>query len=304
MNILVMGGTRFVGKALVNLLLTQGHSLTLFTRGNIEPSSSVEHLKGDRNSPDDLSVLNGRTFDVIIDSSGRNRLQTELVLSITGNPIHRFLYVSSAGVYDDSIYFPIEESFTIDQLSRHYGKYETELFLIDNNIPFTSFRPTYIYGPGNYNPIEKWFFDRITFDKVIPIPYNGEIITQLGHVSDLAQAMVKTLEYSICLNKIYNCSSRTSVSIKGLIHLASKACGKSLSDIKLRPFNASLLDSKSRKLFPIRLSNFFTDIELISSHINWEPSISLEDGLLDSFTNDYNLLVNNEPDFSKDELLN
>ena len=304
MNILVMGGTRFVGKALVNLLLTQGHTLTLFTRGNIAPSSSVEHLKGDRNSHNDLSVLNGRTFDVIIDSSGRNRLQTEKVLSMTGKPLHRFLYVSSAGVYDDSIYFPIDESFAINQLSRHYGKHETELFLIDNNIPFTSFRPTYIYGPGNYNPIEKWFFDRISFDKVIPIPDNGDIITQLGHVSDLAQAMVKTLEYSICLNKIYNCSGKTSVSIKGLIHLATKACGKSLSEIKLRQFKASSVDSKSRKSFPIRLSNFFTDIELICSDINWEPSISLEDGLLDSFNNDYNFLINNKPDFSKDELLN
>ncbi len=303
MNILVMGGTRFVGKAIVNLLLSQRHSLTLFTRGNIIPSPSVEHIKGDRNSLDDLSVLKGRTFDVIIDSSGRNRSQTESMLSVTGIPLHRLLYVSSAGVYEDSICFPIDESTPIDIKSRHYGKYETEQYLIHNKIPFTSFRPTYIYGAGNYNPIEKWFFDRITFNKVIPIPSNADIITQLGHVSDLADAMIRSLDYSICINKVYNCSAKKAVTIKGLIQLAALVCSKNLKDLQYREFNVSSLDSKSRKLFPIRLSNFFTDTSLLSTHINWEPKIGIEEGLRDSYENDYALLTNNNTDFSNDELL-
>ncbi|HCA60481.1 MAG TPA: 3-beta hydroxysteroid dehydrogenase, partial [Synechococcales bacterium UBA8647] len=49
-------------------------------------------------------------------------------------------------------------------------------------IPFTSFRPTYIYGPGNYNPVENWFFDRIVHGRPVPIPGDGTTITQLGHV--------------------------------------------------------------------------------------------------------------------------
>ena len=303
MKILVMGGTRFVGKALVNLLLYHGHSLTLFTRGNLPPHTSVEHIKGDRNSLEDLSVLKGRSFDVIIDSSGRNKSQTESTLSVTGAPLHRFLYVSSAGVYQDSISFPMDESTPIDIKSRHYGKFETEKYLIESKIPFTSFRPTYIYGPGNYNPIEKWFFDRITLNKVIPIPSNADIITQLGHVSDLAQAMARSLEYSICRNQVYNCSAKKAVTIRGLIQLAAMACGKNSADLKYREFNVEALDSKSRKLFPIRLSNFFTDTSLLSSHINWEPKIGIEEGFIDSFTKDYSILSNNQPDFSKDQLL-
>ena len=48
-----------------------------------------------------------------------------------------------------------------DVKSRHKGKLETESYLKKIGIPFTSIRPTYIYGAGNYNPLEEWFFTRL-----------------------------------------------------------------------------------------------------------------------------------------------
>ena len=48
-------------------------------------------------------------------------------------------------------------------------------------------------APGNYNPIEAWFFDRLVRDRPIPIPGSGLQITQLGHCGDLAKAMVAIL---------------------------------------------------------------------------------------------------------------
>ena len=199
-----MGGTRFVGKALVKKLIMKGYDVTVFTRGNRSLPKDVTHIKGDRNS-DSIRQLAGMKFEVIIDSSGRSLEQTKRVVELTGHPSHRLLYLSSAGIYDDDDRWPLDEESLIDPSSRHIGKSETEKWLSINKIPFTSFRPTYIYGPGNYNPIEKWFFDRIVSNRPIPIPFDGSTITQLGHVSDLADAMTLCLEKEVSKNKIYNC---------------------------------------------------------------------------------------------------
>ena len=72
MKILVMGGTRFVGKPLVARLQGQGHALTLFTRGRLPSPKGVESVQGDRSVDADLDQLKGRNFEVIIDSSGRS----------------------------------------------------------------------------------------------------------------------------------------------------------------------------------------------------------------------------------------
>ena len=50
MRILVMGGTRFVGRPLVGRLLAAGHQLSLFTRGRQPVPEGIEHLQGDRSS--------------------------------------------------------------------------------------------------------------------------------------------------------------------------------------------------------------------------------------------------------------
>ena len=156
-----MGGTRFVGKPLVERLQAFGHALTLFTRGNRPAPEGVEHLIGDRSDPAAMEQLQGRAFDVIVDSSGRSLDDSRAVIERTGAPSHRFVYVSSAGVYADSELWPLDEDSPTDPQSRHAGKLHTEAWLRSQGIAFTSFRPTYIVGPGNYNPVESWFFDRI-----------------------------------------------------------------------------------------------------------------------------------------------
>tara|TARA_B100000700_G_scaffold171903_1_gene189869 strand:- start:608 stop:1525 length:918 start_codon:yes stop_codon:yes gene_type:complete len=300
MKILVLGGTRFVGKSLVYELLKEEHEVTLFTRGNNPIPSGVEHIKGDRELLDSLEILKDKTYDILVDTSGRTKEQTEKVVSLIGRPTNRVIYISSAGVYDYSSYWPLDENSPIDENSRHYGKYKTEQFLINERIPFTSFRPTYIYGPGNYNPIEKWFFDRINFNQPIPLPGKGEIITQLGHVNDLSKAIVTSLKYDISINKIYNCSGKKGVTFRGLVFACADVLGVKHENLDIRSFDPALLNPKERKLFPLRLNNFITDINLIEEDIDWSPSIHLEDGLLDSYDNDYKIRKYPRPDFSID----
>ncbi|MCB4399356.1 NAD-dependent epimerase/dehydratase family protein [Synechococcus sp. MU1625] len=303
MKILVMGGTRFVGRPLVTRLQAQGHALTLFTRGKNPVPAGVEHLRGDRSSDEGLSALQGRSFDVIVDSSGRKQEDSSRVVDITGAPSHRFVYVSSAGVYADSDQWPLDESSPTDPQSRHAGKADTEAWLRREGIAFTSFRPTYIYGPGNYNPVERWFFDRIVHNRPIPLPGDGSTITQLGHVEDLAEAMARCIEVDAAANRIYNCSDKQGITFRGLIRSAAVACGRDPDGLDLRSFNPSELDPKARKAFPLRLNHFLTDITRVERELAWQPSFDLAKGLADSYTNDYALNPTAEPDFSSDVAL-
>lgn len=302
-QILVMGGTRFIGKPLVAQLLAAGHELTLFTRGRQPLPEGVAHLSGDRSDPAALEPLRGRAFDVIIDSSGRSGADSQAVVERTGAPSHRFVYVSSAGVYADSELWPLDEDAATDPASRHAGKLDTESWLRQQAIPFTSFRPTYIYGPGNYNPVESWFFDRIVHGRPVPLPGDGTTITQLGHVSDLATAMARCLDVEAATNRIYNCSGAQGVTFRGLVAAAARACGVDPAAVEIRSFDPSGLDKKARKAFPLRLAHFLTDIHRVQRELAWSPCFDLEAGLADSFGNDYALRGPTTPDFSSDEAL-
>jgi nucleoside-diphosphate-sugar epimerase len=302
MRILVMGGTRFVGRPVVAHLVEAGHDVTLFTRGRQPVPDGVAHLQGDRSVAADLAALAGQPFDVIVDSSGRTLEDTRSVLLHTGAPRHRLVYVSSAGVYADSDTWPLDEESPTDPASRHAGKAETESWLLAEGIPFTSFRPTYIIGPGNYNPIERWFFDRLVHGRPMPLPGDGQLITQLGDVRDLAVAMVRCLEVDASCNRIYNCSGRQGVTLRGLVAAAAVACGRDPATVEIRSFDPALLDKKARKAFPLRLSHFFTDTHRLQRELAWQPSFDLARSLSENFQMDYahNGLT---PDFSADEAL-
>jgi nucleoside-diphosphate-sugar epimerase len=304
MDILVMGGTRFVGKPLVAQLQASGHRLTLFTRGRQAVPAGLEHLVGDRTDPAALAQLQGRRFDVIVDSSGRSLEDSSAVIACTGAPSHRFVYVSSAGVYADSELWPLHEDSPTDPQSRHAGKLHTEAWLRQQSIPFTSFRPTYIYGPGNYNPVESWFFDRIVHGRPVPLPGDGSTITQLGHVEDLAAAMARCIEVDAATNRTYNCTGLQGISFRGLVAAAARACGRDPGAVEIRSFDPAGLDKKARKAFPLRLAHFLPDTSRVRRELALQPRFdNLETGLADSYTNDYAQQPPTNPDFSGDEAL-
>ena len=298
-----MGGTRFVGKSLVPKLLSGNHELTIFTRGNLPVPDSIEHVLGDRNKIESLELLKDRGFDIVFDLSGRNLDQSKNLINVIGIPKFRFVYISSAGVYADTDLFPIDENYKLDQNSRHIGKADTERWLIESNISFTSFRPTYIFGPGNYNSIESWFFDRLINRKTIPIPGDGNIITQLGHVSDLTDAMILSIKSNKANNQIYNCSGSQAVTFNGIVNIAAEACGVDINDVNIKYFEYSKLDTKARKAFPLRISNFITNTLLLENDLEWKAKYDVYQGFIDSFQNDYLLRSKFDLDFSLDQKL-
>ena len=71
MKLLVLGGTKFLGRAVVDAAIAAGHEVTLFNRGQLDPAAypSLEHLRGDRTTSEGLSILRGRTWDAAIDTA-------------------------------------------------------------------------------------------------------------------------------------------------------------------------------------------------------------------------------------------
>ena len=305
MRILVMGGTRFIGVYLTKILVEQGHQVVLFNRGKKPvPVEGVQQIHGDRTDPAQLKEkLSQERFDAIFDNNGRELSDTQPLVEIFKDRVKHFVYVSSAGVYLKSDQMPHLEGDPVDPNSRHKGKYETEAYLAEVGLPWTSIRPTYIYGPQNYNDLEAWFFDRIVRDRQIPIPGNGLHLTQFGHVRDLARAMAAVLENERAIGQIYNVSGDRYVTFDGFARTCAQAAGKSADEIELVHYDPKQFNFGKRKSFPLRVQHFFADAHKAIAHLNWKPEFDLLSGLKDSFQNDY--LASGcdraEIDFSVDE---
>ncbi|MEC4818342.1 MAG: NAD-dependent epimerase/dehydratase family protein [Scytonema sp. PMC 1069.18] len=289
MRVLIIGGTRFIGVYLTKLLVEQGHQVVLFNRGNRPvPVEGVGQIIGDRTDATQLKEkLSPENFEAIFDNNGRELSDTQPLVEIFQDRVKHFVYMSSAGVYHKSDQMPHVEGDAIDPKSRHLGKHETEAYLMQQGLPFTSIRPTYIYGPLNYNDLEAWFFDRITRGRPIPIPGSGLHITQLGHVQDLAKAMTQVLGNSQAIRQIYNVSGDRYVTFDGLARACAAAAGKSSEDIKIIHYDPKKFDFGKRKAFPLRTQHFFASVDKAKAELNWQPKYDLISGFKDSFHNDY-----------------
>lgn len=304
MRILIMGGTRFIGVYLTQMLMEQGHEVVLFNRGNRPaPVEGVQQITGDRTDSAQLKEkLSKEHFDAIFDNNGRELSDTQPLAEIFKDRVQHFVYMSSAGVYLPSDQLPHLESDPVDPKSRHRGKHETESYLTQLGLPFTSIRPTYIYGPQNYNELEAWFFDRIVRDRPIPIPGNGLHITQLGHVKDLAFAMCHVLGSSQAIGQIYNVSGLRYVTFDGLARACAVAAGKAADTLQIVHYEPDLFDFGKRKAFPIRVQHFFASVNKAITELGWHPEYDLISGLKDSFQNDYLTSGRDtEVDFSVDD---
>jgi UDP-glucose 4-epimerase len=285
-----MGGTRFIGVYLTEILVEQGHEVVLFNRGNrpLPSLQGVGQIIGDRTDPTQLKEkLLPENFDVIFDNNGRELADTQPLAEIFAGRVQHFVYMSSAGVYLKSDQLPHVEGDKIDPKSRHRGKHETETYLQQQALPFTSIRPTYIYGPRNYNDLESWFFDRIVRDRPIPIPGSGINITQLGHVKDLAMAMSQVIGNQQAIGQVYNISGDRFVTFDGLARACAQAAGKSPDDIKIVHYDPKKFDFGKRKAFPLRVQHFFASVQKAQIELNWQPQYDLISGLADSFVHDY-----------------
>src|SRR5947207_10572978 len=101
MRLLVLGGTKFLGRAAVEAALARGHDVTLFNRGQTNPElfPEAEKLRGDRDDPKTLCVLEGREWDAVIDPSGYVPRVVRAGAELLRGSVGHYVFVSSGSVY-------------------------------------------------------------------------------------------------------------------------------------------------------------------------------------------------------------
>ena len=213
-NILILGGTSFLGIHQVYWALERGHSVSIFTRGKTIPSlypelfDRVEHLIGDRAS--DLSALEGREWDAVIDNSGREVAWTERSAELLKNRCGMYVYTSSTGVYypyikesyleHDSVQLvePTVVANEAEKIEHWYGvmKANSELAAIKHFGTNRSLiiRPTYMVGPADKtNRFIHWPI-RMHQGGEILVPGKATDLVQYIDVRDVARWMIESIE--------------------------------------------------------------------------------------------------------------
>ena len=112
MNILVMGGTYFVGKHIVSELEDRNHNVTLFNRSTF----------GDRNT-DDVNKLKGMEFDCVIDISGYKSYQISTLIDVIRNTIPYYVFISSTASILGSDQYARDKKESEEEIMKRYNKY-------------------------------------------------------------------------------------------------------------------------------------------------------------------------------------
>src|SRR5215212_2040305 len=99
MKLLILGGTRFLGRHLVAAAQTRGHEVTLFNRGHYstEDLGAVEIIKGDRHT--ELHKLHGRRWDAVVDTSGHLPRAVRTAVEVLADEVDRYVFISTQNAY-------------------------------------------------------------------------------------------------------------------------------------------------------------------------------------------------------------
>ena len=116
MKILILGGTKFLGRHLVDAALARGHEVTLFNRGKTNPDlfPQVETITGDRGQ--DIEKLSGRAWDAVIDVAGYLPRIVRLAAQALERSVGRYVYISSISAYASFSKIGINESDPVGKL--------------------------------------------------------------------------------------------------------------------------------------------------------------------------------------------
>jgi 2'-hydroxyisoflavone reductase len=120
-KLLILGGTRFLGVALVEAALAKGWELTLFNRGKSNPGlfngKPLEEIHGDRNVAADVQKLAGRKWDAVIDTSGYFPRQVRAAAGVLAGNVGQYVFISSISVYAPPMKAGMDETSTVARLA-------------------------------------------------------------------------------------------------------------------------------------------------------------------------------------------
>jgi len=295
MKILLLGGSRFVGKAITQALLDDGHSVTLFNRGSNQAANppGVSQILGDRDRAMDLQTAAASHFDLVIDTSGYASRHVELAAEAFAERTARYLYLSTGAVYAEVETFPITESTPLGPMplwgsygeEKLKGERAIEARAARNAFCYTHLRATYVLGAGNYADRENFLFSRLERNAPILLPDGGNALIQCIDARDLGAAVAAIVRTEQAAeNEAFNVASPEAITLRGLAKLAGEIVGAtpqlipfSMRDheVEDRPYN--LMDAP----FPFANEHFLFDcrklMSLMPDH-SWKDNRAMLEG--------------------------
>jgi len=211
-KILILGGTIFLGPAIVEAAKARGHTVTLFNRGKTRPGlfPDLEKLRGDRDPKkgDGLKALEKREWDAVIDTSGYYPRMVKASAELLAKSVKQYIFISSVSVYarndqpgeDETGKVGVMTDPTVEEMGKDYANYGPLKALCEKvaekAMPgrVANVRPGYIVGPGDGS-------DRFTYWPV-RAARGGEMLApgeaadpiQIIDVRDLGEWLVRLVE--------------------------------------------------------------------------------------------------------------
>ncbi len=238
-RVLVIGGTLFIGRALVHQLLESGDDVVVMHRGQGTPfGARVGEIQCDRNDRAAVrAALEGARFDVIYDNvydwqRGTTGDQVSTAAIAASEGLRRYVFTSSVAVYgeggeyDETV--PLVRSDHPIPYSAQKADSERSLFELQKRtgLPVTTLRPAFVYGPHNPFDREAFFWDRVLANRPIIMPEDGMRPMQWVHAREVARAAVAASHTDIAIGHAYNLASYPPITQIEYVHLLARIAGR------------------------------------------------------------------------------
>jgi len=248
-NILIIGGTGYMGRITVRLLLDRGDDVTVFSRGTSRPEwwDRVEHIQGDREDREDFEAkLKGKPFDVVIDSQAYKKEDVESAAAAFRGNIGRYLMVSTGSVYlegavdfanrcpyneTDVDWSKIDYSYPPGEDPYAVGKRHCEKWLDENagrpslDLPYTIVRVPAVMGSDDPTGRMWWWVQRALDGGGVMIPPDSLGAYRTLYSTDAAANFVRVLDAPHTLGQIYYVAMPEIMNLRRWANLIWKAAG-------------------------------------------------------------------------------
>ena len=227
MRLLVLGGTRFLGRAAVEAALARGHEVTLFNRGetNAELFPETEKLRGDRDGG--LTALEGREWDAVIDPSGFVPRLIRDSAELLRNSVGHYVFVSSMSVYLEPYVADFDEDAAVfedepktEEVLEEYAQLKAACERVLAEVlpeAHASVRAGLIVGPHDPSGRFTYWPLRVAAGGDVLAPGPPERKVQFVDVRDLAAWMLHVLEQNVV--GVYNATG-----FAGRVSMAELLC--------------------------------------------------------------------------------
>lgn len=236
---LVIGGTLFIGRALVDQLLARDDEVVIMHRGSGTPyGHRVGEIQCDRTDVAAVrAALAGHRFDVVYDNvydweRGTTADQVTAAAEALADGLRRYVFTSSIAVYPRGGEYDENAPLVPSDHPNVYGaqKADSERALFElqrrNRIPAATLRPAFIYGPHNPFEREAFFWDRLLAGRPVVVPDDGRRTMQWVHVRDVARAAILAATDDQAVGHAYNLASYPPITQIDFVRLLAKVADR------------------------------------------------------------------------------